>query len=72
MASKRHQRRRECEGKRGYPTPDAAHHRLRDILSTGSMDPSCCPLHSYHCPHCGRYHVGRVPTAQMRAIGARA
>lgn len=62
MSSKRHLRRRSCEGKRRHPDKNAANraaygtgrHNAATRMAPGDM-------HAYHCPHCGFWHVGHVP-----------
>ena len=40
----------QCEGKKPYPTWNAAHRQQRH---SGK-----CRI--YHCPHCGAYHLGTI------------
>lgn len=61
MASKRHLRRRSCEGKAAHATRDGANiavGKLRKAHDGGAWV-------AYHCPWCGHWHVGR-PTARQR------
>jgi hypothetical protein len=53
MASKRHQRKKACDGKKRHDTfleAAKAAEAMRDI--------HCQFLHAYRCPHCKHYHVG--------------
>ncbi len=63
MASKRHQRRRACEGKKRHRSPHAALLAVRGTLRQIDerytiVSASDRNLHAYHCPHCGFWHVG--------------
>ncbi len=67
MASKRHQRRRACEGKVAHATKDAAllaAAKLRKNHLGGSWS-------VYRCEWCGRFHVGRQNARDRRAMAAR-
>lgn len=67
MASKRHQRRRSCEGKVAHATmQDAgiAAAKLRKSFLGGTWS-------AYHCQWCGKYHVGRQNARDRRAMHAR-
>jgi hypothetical protein len=66
MASKRHQRRRGCEGKVAHATQGEAWQAaclLRKSQSGGTWA-------AYKCPFCGRFHVGRPTARQRQAIRA--
>lgn len=56
MASKRAKRRRECEKKKRYSTEKEASAMRWHI---GEKNPAKHPRHTYKCPHCGGYHIGR-------------
>lgn len=66
MSSKRHQRRRACEGKRRHPDADAAN-RAANRAAYGTARYNAATrmapgeMHAYHCQHCGGWHVGHVP-----------
>ena len=67
MASKRHQRRRGCEGKVAHATQGEAWRAaalLRKSFNGGTWA-------VYRCPWCGRFHVGRPTARQRQAIRAR-
>jgi len=53
MASKRRQRRKECERKVRFATHDAAF--------SFKMRNGCHDHEPYHCPRCGGYHLGHIP-----------
>jgi hypothetical protein len=66
MSSKRAQRRRACEGKRGFETIEDAKAAAREYaLSFGDS------LTPYRCRFCGRFHVGHPPKEVRQAIAAR-
>lgn len=57
MASKRRLRRKACEGKRRYDTPEAAQaakYRLRRQTMETRMN-------VYRCQFCNKYHIGHTP-----------
>ena len=54
MASKRHLRRRACEGKKRYDTEEDAN-RAADYIFTYQHDDRA---DVYRCDHCGAFHVG--------------
>ncbi len=59
MASKRHQRRKGCEGKLQLSQVDAEARAARQsewALSNGQV-----PLNAYHCAGCGFWHLGHKP-----------
>lgn len=58
MSSKRRLRRRECERKKRYATPEAARRDAWRVSQRESLQ-----IHAYHCPHCRGYHVGHRPGA---------
>lgn len=53
MASKRHQRRKCCEGKKRHETFAKAGKAARVMRRRHNQY-----LHPYKCPHCHKYHVG--------------
>lgn len=58
MASKRHQRRKQCEGKRRHATADNA---LVEIRMIHKRHGHCGQIGVYRCSFCGSYHVGHMP-----------
>lgn len=63
MASKRHQRRKACEGKRSYPTlADAVSASIGLRKRTGDR------TSAYRCPHCGRYHHGHTARRTRKVL----
>ena len=58
MASKRRLRRKECEGKRRYPTQgDAfAAAKVARVRADGGQY-----IDAYQCEHCGGWHIGHRP-----------
>ena len=55
MSSKRHLRKKSCEGKKRHDTfLDAS--RAAEVM----RDRHCQFLHAYRCPHCKKYHVGHT------------
>ena len=67
MASKRHQRRRGCEGKVAHATQGEAWQAARLLRKSQSGGTWA----AYKCPFCGRFHVGRPTARQRQAIRAR-
>lgn len=55
MASKRHIRRKACQGKAKHTTMEHALIALRKTIEFGTDTDG---LHAYKCPHCGYHHVG--------------
>ena len=53
MSSRRHKRRRMCEGKVRHASSRGA------LLARRLMD--CKGLSVYHCLACGGWHIGRTP-----------
>lgn len=66
MASKRHLRRKQCEGKARHTTAAGAFIAIRKLHQKhghrGQMG-------VYRCPHCGKYHIGHQPG--RNGIGSR-
>jgi len=65
MSSKRHQRRKACEGKRRYETSAQAGyaaHLLRE--KDGAW------MQAYHCQFCGGYHVGHMNRRRIQGLKA--
>jgi hypothetical protein len=58
MASKRHQRRRQCGNKRKYDTPDQAFYMMNHIFGGNSG--------IYKCPFCNKWHIGRTPRKRLQ------
>lgn len=66
MASKRHIRRKQCEGKLRFPDQIAAErHARRNSRAHRTW------LTAYHCSFCSGYHVGHPPARIRRAIQAK-
>lgn len=67
MASKRHVRRRSCEGKVAHATREGAGiaaAKLRKSFNGGTWA-------AYHCRWCGCWHVGRPNARQRQAMHGR-
>ncbi len=63
MASKRHLRRKQCEGKRPFDTVEkAGHEASKRAHITGQF------IIAYHCDFCHKYHVGHPPKEVRRAL----
>jgi hypothetical protein len=58
MSSKRHIRRKSCEGKVRYATVEEARKRLR-----GGMN-------AYRCKFCGGYHIGHRPGTTAKVLNS--
>lgn len=67
MASKRHKRRRGCEGKRRYVTIGAA---ITELNRARQREPGI-RLNVYRCTACGMFHLGHQPAVVRRAIEER-
>lgn len=66
MSSKRAQRRKECTGKKPYPSREAAEIDARCLArKTGHR------FNVYTCKHCHGIHVGHTPKKVLQAIRAR-
>jgi hypothetical protein len=69
MASKRNIRRRACDGKTRYPTPESAvaeaavwsQWNARHELGHGAI-----PLNSYYCIFCHGWHIGHAVRSERR------
>lgn len=57
MASKRHLRRKACEGKRRHPSVREAQHAVQVLYQRHVVDGE---VQAYQCPFCGGYHVGHA------------
>ena len=66
MASKRHVRRKQCEGKIKFPDQQTAERAAASHMRAHSLW-----MTAYHCPHCSRYHIGHPPSRVRQAIAAR-
>ena len=66
MASKRHLRRKQCDGKIKYPDALTAH-RSAGVAS----DRSSGWISSYKCEFCGFYHIGHPPKKIKRLLVAK-
>jgi len=63
MASKRHQRRKACVGKRSYPTlADAVSASISLRKHTGDR------TSAYRCPFCGHYHHGHTASRTRKFL----
>lgn len=58
MASKRAQRRRQCNGKRRHASYDNALIAVRKLRQQHGHVGQVSP---YHCKHCGAWHIGHTP-----------
>ena len=68
MASKRHQRRKACDGKRRYDTVVEAQAGARKLKKfTGKKD----WLVAYRCKFCHGFHFGHPPAKVRQAIAAK-
>lgn len=64
MASKRHMRRKACEGKRSYPTKEAAISASVSLRKrTGERTNAYGP-----CKFCGHYHHGHMARRTKQAL----
>lgn len=63
MSSKRHLRRRSCEGKIAFQTEAAAWARVRRDQLRG--------LHPYRCAFAGHWHLGHSPRVTKEQVLAR-
>ncbi len=66
MASKRHLRRKSCEGKRSFPTMEEAGRAAG--VSSGVYRTF---LTAYRCQFCHRFHIGHPPREVRRALRAK-
>lgn len=53
MSSRRHKRRRQCVGKKRYPTSWDAIHAKQGM--------GCKGMSVYRCLNCRSWHIGRTP-----------
>ncbi len=56
MTSKRHQRRKQCDGKVGHASPGAAWAHVQSLARIGQHG-----VLPYPCCACGKWHVGHRP-----------
>lgn len=63
MASKRAQRRRQCERKKPYPTHEVAQIDAR-ALARRTHERFC----AYKCRWCGHFHVGHMQAWMIQQI----
>jgi len=61
VASKRHQRRRGCEGKKGFPTHGGALYAMKRMEAQTITDHN---LNVYHCGFGRHYHIGHRVTGR--------
>jgi hypothetical protein len=64
MSSKRHIRRRSCEGKTAYPSIDKA--RYAAHLASKRSSEKIVP---YRCEFCRQWHIGHPPARVQRRLG---
>lgn len=63
MASKRHERRKACDGKKRYESRD---HALADAMNLQNKEH--WHMRAYHCQFCGGWHVGHMPKKNIWAM----
>lgn len=63
MSSKRHQRRKACDGKRRYETSEEAVKLACYLTHRDGY-----PMRAYKCQFCRGYHVGHMPRKNIRAM----
>lgn len=63
MASKRHQRKKACEGKRRFPDFAAALQACYQYKRTFGHY-----MRAYPCHFCGAFHIGHPPKRILRAL----
>jgi hypothetical protein len=76
VASKRRLRRRACDGKRRYPSADAAraqlpalYRRLRLRAAAGGAPGVAEHFFGvYRCEHCGQHHIGHLRKRPQWAV----
>jgi hypothetical protein len=56
MSSKRRRRRRECEGKQRFESPEAAGRMIGWLARIGRLRPG---THAYPCDFGNHWHIGR-------------
>ena len=66
MASKRHVRRKACEGKVKFTDQEKATKAAYSYLKSYGQY-----MHTYKCKFCSRWHIGHPPKAVRRALAAR-
>lgn len=66
MASKRAQRRKQCESKRRHDTEDSAWAAVRGTIRLAAFRENGKGLGVYHCRRCGGWHVGHRPGSLSR------
>lgn len=67
MASRRHQRRRKCDGKKRH---DSMQDAIREAGRLNAQHPGES-FDAYGCGQCGKFHVGHRPQKVRRVIAAR-
>ena len=68
MASRRHLRRKACEGKLRFDSLDEAElYAHRANVLHGNYP----PIHGYRCPHCGSFHTGHPMGSPHLALHGR-
>ena len=65
MSSRRAERRRACESKTAYNTPDAASANVNRLRRSGER------VHVYKCEFGNHFHVGHLPWRMRQAIAAK-
>ena len=63
MASKRHLRRKACEGKIRYSSVADAQPHIEELYRRRKAHGT---IHAYKCPFCGGFHVGHPPKQRYR------
>lgn len=66
MASKRRLRRKSCEGKVRYQTPQIAMSVLFRLKRQKKLNGV---LNTYKCKFCGKFHLGHAPGFVQRKMG---
>lgn len=64
MASKRHIRRKSCDGKRRYDTMVAA-----QVTARRATERTQSKLNAYRCTNCGGFHIGHAPVRVSVKLG---
>lgn len=59
MASKRRLRRKTCEGKKAFDTPEQAMPTKKYVQKRDRTSLQPHKVEIYECPFCGKYHVGK-------------
>jgi hypothetical protein len=66
MSSKRHIRRKQCQGKVAYPTLESAQIAAR--ISSRKFNTGLSP---YKCHFCRGFHIGHLPAQMCKAMRLR-